>query len=139
MKVKRMAQFRYFGENNLNNFPEQLLDKLIIHKNNSGEWEYNPEAMIFYKYGKIKRLNITTIPGIYIHIVLNDQAGTIIQYVTSATGILDFEYDDLDFIGLRGIYIPDTSVQTLQSNPDNFFILTIVYEQNIKVTKEEDE
>lgn len=124
IKKKRMAQFRYFGENNAHNFPENMLkvDNNITTL---------PTSIMLAKYSPILKLTITTIPGIVLDLHINDTAGTVLKYVVGATGILDFNFDDLYF-GIRGIEIEPNSITTIKANPENYFIITIVYEVNVE-------
>lgn len=135
MKVKRMAQFRYFGENHPDNYPEHMLEI-------GDGFETVPTNTMLAKYSPILRLIITTIPGVTLKLHINDTAtstdnngntamGTVLEYVIGATGILDLNFENLHF-GFRGLEVEPTSIATIEANPENYFIITIIYEVDIE-------
>ena len=134
MKYKRMAQFRYYGENNPYNFPNNILN--IITTTNAGqstEIVECPTATSLIKYSPISSIHITTIPGTILYLHIADTQSTSVKYVVGATGTLSF--DELYF-GLRGVEIDVESVKTLKANKENFFVMTIIYE--VEVSEEEE-
>lgn len=135
MKYKRMAQFRYYGENNPYNFPENMME---IGYKNSTRTVICPSPTTLYKYNKpsessITFLNLFTLPGTIVHVYINDMDFTDLKYVIGATGVLEFE--ELPF-SIRGIGIDVEQAENLKSHSDGFFILTIMYEIELKEEEE---
>ena len=115
----KMAQYRYYGENNPLNFPDTML------KEESGKI-LCPTFEMLRKYNQIIRLTVTTIPGTLLHIYYDDKDNHILDYVIGSTGILDIDMTSTP-ISLKGITIDPMSVEILKNNPDNYFIITIIY------------
>lgn len=121
--MKRMAQFRYYGQDTDYNYPSDILTGTPIT-------DACPTPSMLMKYRNISRLNIYTIPGITLYIYYNDLKRTIIKYIIGATGVLNLDLS-LSSLGVRGIRIDEGSLQALRENKEYHFILTIIYDPDI--------
>ena len=104
----RMAQFRYYKENNANNFPD------------SSYTFFCTEAS-FSNYKPIHQFGIQTLPGTKIY--LNQSHNPII---IGSTGIFEIDCDNTTAI-LNSFRIAEESMITIRDNPGGYLIIDIVY------------
>ena len=121
--MKRIAQFRYYGQDTDYNFPPDILTGTPIS-------EACPTPSMLMKYRNISRLNIYTIPGVILYIYYNDLKRTTIRYVIGATGVLNLDLS-LSSLGIRGVRLDEGSLHMLRENKEHHFILTIVYDPDV--------
>lgn len=125
----KLAQFRYYGENNPYNFPQDILQE-------NGNDILCPTRNMLWKYKRIIKITVTTLPGIFLQVQSNNQASGYLTYIVGATGILNLDITNFPnnknnkppTLNIRGIAIEPTSVEILKNNPDSYFILTIIYD-----------
>ena len=134
MQTLRIAQYRYYGENNPLNFPNTMLkeeDGAIICPTADMLKKYNTvlEGMTetAKQYNQIVKLNVTTIPGTCIYLHNSSRDNSIIKYIIGATGILDLDLSTVP-INIKGITIDAISAEILKNNPDSYFIITVIYQ-----------
>ena len=85
-----------------------------------------PSYGMLKKYKPILRLTIMTLPGTILYIHNNDINNSVLKYIIGATGILDLDLTATP-LSIKGITIDPLSIEILKNNPENYFILTIVY------------
>lgn len=109
--MTNIAQFRYYGENNINNYPEGF-----------GE-TWPTIIMLQQKYTDIKKVIIQTMPGTRINFFSNSDNQKP-DMIIGSTGIfeLDLTQNDLKFYGL---HIYENSLELIKNN--SYFIMTIIY------------
>lgn len=126
MANKRIAQFRYFGDSN-SNFNSQDKDA-IYHQLDSNQPNGLTAAdlcagTVFTDYTPIVQLGIQALPGTKFNLNTN-----LDPIVIGATGIYELDLTDSSAV-ITSLTFEQSSIEYIQSNPDGYLIIDIVYQE----------
>lgn len=108
--AKKVAQFRYYGDGDSQNYPSNL-NKIMLRSGKA-----------FYDYQPIKQLGIQTMPGVKFY--LN---GSIEPVIVGTTGIYELNVDNLaDITSLSFDY---TSLSMIEDSKTAYLIIDLLYEK----------
>lgn len=126
MANKRIAQFRYFGDNN-SNFNSQDKDAIYHQLDNN---QPNGLTMAdlcagtaFTDYTPIIQLGIQALPGTKFNLNTN-----LDPIVIGTTGIYELDLTDSSAV-ITSLTFEQSSIEYIQSNPDGYLIIDIVYQE----------
>lgn len=106
--MAKVTQFRYYGENNVNNYP---FDK----------WQYYCVDESFKNYRPIHQFGIQTLPGTKIY--LNQSNNPII---IGSTGIFEIDCDNTTAI-LNSFRIEQKSMEIIDNLANGYLLIDLVY------------
>lgn len=112
--ARKVQQFRYYAENNDNNYPDSKL------MNQENLVQFN----IFQSYPNIKQLGIQSIPGVQFKINSENMDNWV---VIGLTGIYELDLEDL--IDIHSIQFHEDSVTMVSSNETGYIIIDILYDE----------
>lgn len=126
MANKRIAQFRYFGDSN-SNFNSQDKDA-IYHQLDSNQPNGLTAAdlcagTVFTDYTPIVQLGIQALPGTKFNLNTN-----LDPIVIGTTGIYELDLSDSSAV-ITSLTFEQSSIEYIQSNPDGYLIIDIVYQE----------
>ena len=107
----KIAQFRYYSDNNINNYPKNW------------SWAIYCEAQAFKAYSPIMQLGIQTLPGTRLYI--NSSTTPVI---VGSTGIFELDVTNTS-ASIASIRIEQASMQKLRELDNGYLIIDIVYEE----------
>lgn len=107
----KIAQFRYYAEQNSNNQPQDW------------SWATYCEASTFKNYSPILQLGIQTLPGTQLYI--NSSTTPII---VGHTGIFELDVTNTS-ASIANLRIEQSSMQQIKDLPNGYLIIDIVYEK----------
>lgn len=125
--IKKVTQFRFFGDNNTKFNTDN--DDIIYHHLN----ENQPKGLtaiqlisgeVFRKYTPIIQLGIQTLPGVKFNLNSN------LDYsIIGASGIYELDLTDSS-ISLSSLTFEENSLELINKNPDGYLIIDIVYQED---------
>lgn len=111
--MKKIMQFRYFGNNSLKNYPENITHNSLV----SGE--------IFNSYIPITQLGIQASPGTIFY--LNNNTTNNNSIIMGNSGLYEL---NLEGIGeINEIHFNEDSIAAIHSIPGGHLIVDIIYEE----------
>ncbi len=110
MAKRKVMQFRYYGEKNINNQPNNISKSKLV------------SGSIFNEYLPIVQLGIQTLPGTKFY--LNNGIAPI---VIGSTGIYELNLEGLT--NITDLSFHAKSLQLIDENISSYLIIDIVYEQ----------
>lgn len=105
----RMVQFRYYAENNANNFPVE------------NSWASYCTQETFKKYSPILQLGIQTLPGTRFYI----NSG-ITPIIIGATGIFELDVTNTS-ASITSLRIDQASMEQIKKLENGYLIIDLVY------------
>lgn len=109
--MKKIKQFRYYGEKNSQNYPSNINKNSLVNDN------------IFNSYGLVKQLGIQTLPGIKFRL---NSSSNLDWIVIGSTGIYELDLEDL--LEIEKIQFHNDSIELINSNLSASLIIDIIYE-----------
>ena len=110
--AKQIAQFRYYKEGHINNYPPEITAKQLIDGN-------------AFKNMIITQLGIQTLPGVRFH--LNDNNPTNPPIIIGSTGIYELDIDGISQI--ESFWFDNISLETIEKNENAYLIIDMIYEE----------
>lgn len=109
--AKQIKQFRYYGDGNAKNYPEDLTYEQLIK-----------DGGAFKTISAITQLGIQTLPGVRFR--LNGADNSII---IGSTGIYELDLEGISEI--TELYFEGASLSNIESNPNAYLIIDMICEE----------
>ena len=116
--IRKVYQFRYYGEGSDKNYHPSMEDKEYT-KINAENLQF---GTAFQEYMPVRQLGIQSIPGTKFY--LNDSVSPI---VIGSTGIYEIELNSL--VEIQRLSFDFESIETVQKSPTSFIIVDILCEK----------
>lgn len=124
--ARRIAQFRYFGDEEVrnNSAPNSTIYK---HISNNYTEAINKAVLadgsIFTNYTPIIQLGVQTMPGTRFYLNANSD-----PIIVGASGIYELDLSNTSTV-ITNILFDMTSLELINKNPDGYLIIDIIYEE----------